>query len=180
MNTIDSVYTEENEIPTNLDEKLNAIIKKFGLQYLVDDFKEMINELGIKEDDINIENIRAKASERRSELKFCLLYHNLFSFIQSPTEQIMSILIEAQAALEEVDKKELAKSIEWVMIKIKNEEIYDLDYSNPMNITPFSKKDSFNDIESKRKIFDEFSWDVFNQTKKQNLIAVRKSQNKRR
>ena len=101
-----------------------------------------------------------------------MLFHSLNNFIQSTSEQIISILSEAKIALEKVNKTELAKSLEWVLSKIKNEEIYDLDFTSSGK-TDLSRKTSiFADYDS--KIFDEYSSDVFNQTKKESIIAVRK------
>jgi len=160
------------------EEKLNLLIKKFNLSYSITELNQIMEDLGIKNEDISIENIIAKTADRRSELKFCLLYHDLNNFIQSPSEQIMKILTEAQAALEESNKVQLAKSVEWVMLKIQNEEIYDIEYDDNKQL---KKRNSNSGIEeeSKKKIFNDFSLDVFSQNKKANILAVKNNVNKR-
>ena len=160
------------------DEKLSALISRFNLNYSISELKQMIVELEINDVDISIELLISKLEERRSELKYCQLYHDLFNFIQSPFEQIMKILAEAQYVLESIDKKQLAKSIEWVMLKIKNDEIYDIEYDN----NDKNQKKTFDvdgDFESKKQIFNDFSFDVFSQTKKANLLVVKNNSNKR-
>ncbi len=153
---------------------INFLIKKYNLKYSLEEMKGLIKELEIRDDEISLEVILSCAGEKRSQLKFCLLYHDLFNFIQSPSEQIMSILVEAKTALEEINKIQLAKSIEWVMLKIKNEEIYEINYDTSSEKSPLRKNTLEGDIENKKKIFNEFSWDVFDQTKKANLIADKK------
>jgi len=112
------------------DEKLSDLISRFNLNYSISELKQMIVELEINDVVISIELLISKLEERRSELKYCQLYLNLFNFIQSPFEQIMKILAEAQYVLESIYKKQLEKSIEWVILKIKNDEIYDIEYDN--------------------------------------------------
>ena len=154
------------------DDKIIGIINKYSLKYSIDEFKDLISELGINDDSLSIENIRAKAGEKRSEFKFCLLFHSLNNFIQSTSEQIISILTEAKIVLEKQNKIELAKSIEWVLFKIKNEEIYDLDFTSSGKTDLTHKNSIFADYDS--KIFEEYSADVFNQTKRESIMAVRK------
>jgi len=174
--------TTDKKLLENLttDKKLSlsALISRFNLNYSISELKQIIVELEINDDDISIKLLISKLEERRSELKYCQLYHDLFNFIQSPFEQIMKILEEAQYVLESIDKKQLAKSIEWVMLKIENDEIYDIEYDN----NDKNQKETFDvdgDFESKKQIFNDFSFDVFSQTKKANLLVVKNNCNQR-
>ncbi len=145
------------------DDNVRQMIKKYSLKYNLGEMKEIISELNLEEDELSVEKLLSKTSERKDDSKFCILYHDLKNYNQTNLDKSLKYLSEVKRYLQEMNKLDLAVNLDWVISKIRNEEIYAIDYVS-LNLHS-SKSEGDNDFESKNKLIEEYSTCNFNQKK---------------
>ena len=158
----------------NFDEKdINTLINRLNLDYDNKEREEIIEELGLKStESIEFDNLILKSRVKRRQSKFANFYENLINLFTSPSELIVNILVEAKDKLLSYDESRLSEEIEWVIKKIKNEDIYSINVSitnnlgkEKMNMTP--------ELENTMKLLSEYSTDNFNRNKREDIVAAR-------
>jgi hypothetical protein len=158
----------------NFDEKdINTLINKLNLDYDNKEREEIIEELGLKStESIEFDNLILKSRVKRRQSKFANFYENVLNLFTSPSELIVNILVEAKDKLLSFNETRLSEDIEWVIRKIKNEDIYSINVSlmnnlgkEKMNMTP--------EFENTMKLLSEYSTDNFNRNKREDIVAAR-------
>jgi hypothetical protein len=180
-----------DSIKNEVDDKLNKtkknlsfqevyqLVKSINAKFKLNQEEEIMNELGIsnKNDDIEIENLINVSKEKRASSKFADFYDNLLNVFITPSERIMKILEECKDLLEkEYKHQRLVSDLEWVIGKINNDDIYNL---NVDLLADLDKNKINGDIENTIKFFSEYSADNFNKNKVEDVKAARRLSNKR-
>ena len=177
---------DEKERKLSIDDKknfeendINSLINKLNLDYDKIEREEIIKELGLRSSkSIEIDSLIIKSRENRRQSKFANFYENVINLFISPSELILNILMEAKSKLLEYDECRLSDEIEWVIKKIKHEDIYNI---NVVNIDPDQKNDSKIGVEFENtmKLLSEYSTDNFNRNKRDDIVTARKIGNNR-
>ncbi len=158
----------------NFDEKdINTLINRLNLDYDNKEREEIIEELGLKStESIEFDNLILKSRVKRRQSKFANFYENVLNLFTSPSELIVNILVEAKDKLLSYKETRISEDIEWVIRKIKNEDIYSINVSimnnlgkEKMNMTP--------ELENTMKLLSEYSTDNFNRNKREDIVAAR-------
>ena len=159
----------------NIGEKdINTLINKLNLEYDNQQREEIIEELGLKSaETIELDNLINKSREKRRESKFANFYENVINLFTSPSELIVNILVEAKQKLTEYNEKRLSEEIEWVIKKIKHDDIYNINV-NLMETVDKTKLKMGPEFEDTMKLLSEYSTDNFSRSKKEDIVAARK------
>ena len=171
----------ENETQFRKDDKknfeendINFLINKLNLDYNNTEREEIINELGLRSSkSIKIDNLIYMSRENRRQSKFANFYENVINLITSPSELIVNILVEAKSKLLEYKESRLSEEIEWVIKKIKHEDIYNIN----VNVAASDENNALNmgsEFENTMKLLSEYSTDNFNRSKRDDIVTARK------
>jgi hypothetical protein len=164
----------------NFDEKdINTLINRLNLDYNNKEREEIIEELGLKSKEIiEFDNLILKSRVKRRQSKFANFYENLLNLFTSPSELIVNILLEAKDKLLTYNETRLSEDIEWVIRKIKNEDIYNINVSLVNNLGT-EKLNNPSEFENTMKLLSEYSTDNFNRNKREDIVAARNIGKKR-
>jgi hypothetical protein len=147
------------------------LITDMKLSYTKNDTLEIMHELGLeKEDTIKIDNLVQLSKDRRRNSRFAEFYDHVMNLFVTPSERIVHILGVVKDKLLSYKEDKLAYDLEWVLKRINNDDIYNLNI-NSMNI---SKDNESGDIQSTMKILSEYSSDDFNKNKKEDIKTAKK------
>ena len=91
---------------------------------------------------------------------------------------IINILLEAKNKLLEYKEVILSEEIEWVIKKIKNDDIYNVNV-NLFNDAEKNNSKLGSEFENTMKLLSEYSTDNFNRNKREDILKARKIGNKR-
>ena len=172
-------FNANSEIKNNIDDLKNfgeddikSLINKLNLDYDQIEREEIIKELGLNSNNlIEVDSLILKSKKNRRKSKFSNFYENIINLFTPPSEIIINILIEAKTKMLEYKENSLSEKIEWVIRKIKNEEIYNLH----VNIDYNDKNEKFGlEFENTMKLISEYSTDNFNRNKREDIVTARK------
>jgi hypothetical protein len=164
----------KEEVKNFGEEEINTLINKLNLDYDNKQREEIIEELGLRSTDkIQIDNLIYKSREKRRQSKFSHFYENVINLFTSPSELILNILVEAKQKLLDYNENRLSDEIEWVIKKIKHEDIYNINVNLLDNVDNNSIKMG-PEYENTMKLLSEFSTDNFSRSKKEDIVAARK------
>lgn len=162
--------------------EIQELIKKMNLNYSNKEMKEIVQEVGINERQIiHIDELLEKSRTRRSFSKYSEFYEGLLNLFVTPSERILKILQEVREKLMAYKEERLGKDLDWVIKKIHNEDIYNLNMDLINDLHASSTHNSKgSEMESVIKFFAEYSSDAFTKSKKEDLKTVKDLSNKRR
>jgi hypothetical protein len=171
--------------------EIYQLIKKMNLDYNKTQTLEIIQELGMgnSRESIQLDNLIQKSRVRRSSSKYADFYENVLNLFITPSERILKILEDCKEKLSFYKEEKLVEGINWVMKKIQNDDIYNLNtesFFDEMNElknlvmagdTNIAYPDS--EMENIMKFFAEYSSDAFTKNKKEDLKTVKNLSDKR-
>lgn len=165
---------EGKEETKNFGEKeINTLINRLNLDYDNNQRQEIIEELGLKtKEKIQIDTLILQSREKRRQSKFANFYENVINLFTTPSELIVNILIEAKQKLTEYNESRLSDEIEWVIKKIKTEDIYNINVNLINNDRNGIKMGP--EFENTMKLLSEYSTDNFSRSKKDDILAAKK------
>lgn len=158
--------------------ELSKLIKQLTSNDEVSQPEEVVEELGlVNEESVEIDNLIEILREKRKSSKYISVYDNILNLFVTPGERIMNILHECCMKLASYNELCLVRDLKWVIQKINNDDIYNinLDLINEIN----SDSKGNNDINDTMKLISEYSTDCFNKNKKEDIKVARTLSDKR-
>jgi hypothetical protein len=175
MDSKDTIETEIKKTEENMSSSLGvkSLIKKLKLQYNKQETQEIINELGLENEDcIQIGDLVTNSKNKRIDSKYSEFYENILNKFMTPSERIIQILNETKEKLVEFGCGKLVQNLDWVINKINNnDDIYNLHFDNN---SEFLNDSQPSDIENTMKLLNEYSSDDFNKNKKENIKTAKR------
>jgi hypothetical protein len=153
--------------------EFSSLINNLNLSYTKNDAVEIMKELGLeKEDSIKVDHLVELSKDKRRDSKFADFYDHILNVFVTPSERIIQILGEIKNKLQSYKEDKLVIDLEWVLKRINNDDIYNLNLNSVNNIYKDNK--NIGDIENTMKILTEYSSDDFNKNKKEDIKTAKK------
>lgn len=177
------------ELSSNIDTTKNIskgevyqLIRQFNLGYNNNETENLLEEIGInKQETIVLENLIERSKEKRKNSKFIEFYDKILNMFITPYEKIIQILNEVKTKLSDIKEERMAKDVQWVIKRINNDDIYNLNVDQiklHTNTNLLNKSDNL-ELENTFQFLKEYSSDAFSKHKKEDISAVRRISNER-